>query len=197
VKGKAQGKKAAARKPSALRTAATAVRGTVAGAVAAVKRTVSRRPPDALTLLEKDHRRMQDLLKQGEKTTARAARRRIELLDTITAELAAHELIEEKVLYPALEGHPEARDVALEGFQEHHVADVIVDELHQVAAGDERWGAKFTVLKENIEHHIEEEEGGMFRTARGLFSQEELNGMGVKMAAMKAESGRHGRGRQV
>ena len=47
----------------------------------------------------------------------------------------------------------------LEGFEEHHVADVIVKELENVSPGDEQWAAKFKVLKENIEHHIEEEEG--------------------------------------
>jgi hemerythrin-like domain-containing protein len=179
-------RKAAVGKSSALGKAATAVRGTLAGAVAAVKRTVSSGPPDAIALLESDHRRMQKLLTEGEKTTPQASARRSELLDTLTAELKAHELLEERVLYPALEAHPESRDVTLEGFQEHHVADVIVEELHGVAADSEDWGAKFTVLKENIDHHIEEEEGGLFRTARGLFSQDELDAMGAKMAAMRA-----------
>lgn len=187
---KVTGRKSKAGEPSALGKAATAVRGTVAGAVAAVRRTVSRRPPDALALLENDHRRVQKLLKQGEKTGERAAGRRAQLLETLTAELRAHELIEERVLYPALEEQPEAREVALEGFQEHHVVNVIIEELHRVAADEEQWGAKFSVLKENLEHHIEEEEGEMFRTARGLFSQEELDAMGAKMAAIKAEQAR-------
>ena len=105
------------------------------------------------------------------------------MLDTLTAELRAHELVEERVLYPALESHPEAREIALEGFQEHHVANVIVEELHRAAADEEQWGAKFTVLKESLEHHIDEEEDEMFRTARGLFSQDELDEMGARMAA--------------
>jgi hypothetical protein len=180
----------AARKPSALGAAATAVRGTVAGAVAAFKKTASNRPPDAINLLETDHRRMEDLLKRGEGTTERAVRQRTKLLDDISAELATHELLEEQVLYPALEEHPEARAIALEGFQEHHVADLIVDELHHVAADNEQWGAKFKVLKENIEHHIDEEEGEMFRTARAVLSQDELKAMGVRMTAMKTEARR-------
>jgi hypothetical protein len=56
--------------------------------------------------------------------------------------------------YPALRAHPEAKDIVLEGYQEHHVADLIVKELHAVQKDDEQWGAKFKVLKENIEHHI-------------------------------------------
>jgi hemerythrin-like domain-containing protein len=94
------------------------------------------------------------------------------------------------VLYPALQAHPEGKDLVLEGFQEHHVADLIVKELQEVAADNEQWAAKFKVLKENIEHHIEEEEGEMFRTARAVFSQADLDAMGAQMAAMKAQTER-------
>jgi hemerythrin-like domain-containing protein len=176
--------------PSKLASAAAAVRGVVAGAVAAV---ADRLPwasgdLDAIAFLEKDHRRFEDLLKQGQDTTERAVKGRTELLNTLTALLNVHELIEEKVLYPALKARPEAKDIVLEGYQEHHVADLIVKELHALPKDDEKWGAKFKVLKESIEHHIQEEEGEMFRTARGLFSRDDLQQMGARMASMKAES---------
>ena len=106
----------------------------------------------------------------------------------LTRELNAHELIEEKLFYPAISRYPEAKDIVLEGFQEHHVADLIVKELHTTALDNERWGAKFKVLKENIEHHIQEEEGPMFRTARGVMSRDELLQLGAQMARMKAEA---------
>ena len=128
---------------------------------------------------------MEKLLRQGEETTAGAGKRRSELLNTLTAVLNEHELIEEKVLYPALTAHPEAKDIVLEGYQEHHVADVIVRELHQVATNDEQWAPKFKVLKESIEHHIKEEEGTMFPTARGVLSRDELQELGASMMAMK------------
>jgi hemerythrin-like domain-containing protein len=162
-------------------------RGAVAGAVAGV----TKRMPgdtDALALLERDHRRMEELLKQGEDTTAQAVQRRSELLETITRELTVHEMLEEKILYPALKAHPEGKDLALEGYQEHHVADVLMKELHEMPRDDERWGAKFKVLQENLEHHIDEEEGPMFRTARGLFSREELQSLGAEMMKMKQQA---------
>ncbi|MCA1561994.1 MAG: hemerythrin domain-containing protein [Acidobacteria bacterium] len=175
--------------PSKLASAATAVKGAVAGAVEAVAKRLpwTSSEPDAVTLLETDHRRLEDLLKKGEETTERAVKGRTQLLHTLTSELTVHELIEEKILYPALRAHPEAKDIVLEGYQEHHVADLIVKELHTVHKDDEQWGAKFKVLKENIEHHIKEEEGEMFRTARGVFSREDLHQLGVRMATMKAE----------
>jgi hemerythrin-like domain-containing protein len=178
-----------AAKPSTFAAIGTAVRGRVAGAVAAVKRRVgASAATDAITLLESDHRRMEDLLARGEETTDRARQGRREVLDALTTELAVHELLEEQVLYPALKAHPEAKDIVLEGFQEHHVADLIVKELHETATDDEQWGAKFKVLKESIEHHIQEEEGEMFHTARTVLSQDELDAMGAKMAEMKTQA---------
>ena len=79
-------------------------------------------------------------------------------------------------------------DIVLESFQEHHVADVIVNELQNLDVSDEKWGAKFKVLKENIEHHIQDEEGPMWRSARAVFSQDELRQLGARMARMKAEA---------
>lgn len=168
------------------------MRGAVAGVIAAVS---DRMPwasgePDAIRLLESDHRRLEALLKRGEDTTDQAVQSRNDLLDVVTAELSVHELIEEKVLYPALKSHPEATDIVLEGYQEHHLADLIVKELHGLPKSDERWGAKFKVLQESIQHHIEEEEGKMFRTARAVLSRDELRRMGAEMAAMKAEAQR-------
>jgi hypothetical protein len=171
-------------------SAATTVRGAVAGAVAAVTKRLpwSGDGQDAIVLLEKDHRRFEELLKQGEETTERAGKGRTELLNTLTEELNLLVLVEEKILYPALKAHPEARDIVLEGYQEHHIADVLTRELHALGTGDERWGAKFKVLKESLEHHIQEEEGDMFRKARGIFSREDLRTLGAQMAKMKADA---------
>ena len=182
------------KKPTKLASAKATVKGAMANAVAAVTKRMPGASPDmdAITLLENDHRRLEDLLKQGEETTEAATKGRRELLRTITAELGVHELIEEKLLYPALKKYPEARDIVLEGFEEHHVADLILKELQDAPVGDEQWAAKFKVFKENIEHHIEEEEGPMFRTARGVMSRDELQALGAQMAKMKrdAEKGR-------
>ncbi len=174
-------------KPSRLSTTATALRGAVAGAVASVASTAGARSGrlDAVEILEQEHRRFEELLKRGEETTERARTARRELLATIISELNAHELMEEKVLYPALQAHPQAREIVLEGFEEHHVADLIANELREVATNDEAWGAKFKVLKENIEHHIQEEEGTMFRLARGIFSRQELRLLAARMLKVR------------
>jgi hemerythrin-like domain-containing protein len=141
-------------------------------------------------LLERDHRQLEKLLERAEKTDARSLKQRTALLGAITTALDIHEAIEEQVLYPALKAHAEGRDIVLEGYQEHHVADLIVAELQRMGKDDERWGAKLKVLKESIEHHIGEEEGEMFRTARAVMTRAELQRLGARMAAMKAKGER-------
>ena len=168
---------------TASKTARRAVRRVVKSVSAHVLPAL---PHDAVKLLEKDHRRFEKLMEEGEETTARARKRRKDLLSTLAAEIGTHERKEEKVLYPALKRHSEAREIVLEGYQEHHVADVLIGELKNMNPTDERWGAKFKVLKENIEHHIKEEEGEMFRTARAVLSRDDLQALGARMAAMKA-----------
>lgn len=176
-------------KPSTAATVTTLVRGVAESAVAAVARRLpwSKNENDPIALLETDHRRFEELLKQGEETTVRAAGTRRQLLKALASELNVHEAIEEKILYPALKSHPEAKDIVLEGYQEHHVADLIINELRDLATDDERWGAKFSVLKESLEHHIQEEERQMFPTARGVFDRQQLNGLGSRMRVLKAE----------
>ena len=88
-------------------------------------------------------------------------------------------------LYPALKEHPKAKDLVLEAYEEHNVVDMVMKEIEGVAYDDETWGAKLTVMKENVEHHIEEEETEMFKQARQVFSKEELTELGERMAARK------------
>jgi hemerythrin-like domain-containing protein len=180
-----------AKKTVLTRAAETAGR-VVGGTARVVAGRVAPPPNDPVEMLERDHRRLEEMLKEGEETTARASKRRREVLERLAAALVAHERMEEKVLYPALKRHSEAREIVLEGYQEHHVADVLVKELRRMPPDDERWGAKFKVLKENIEHHIEEEEGEMFRTARAVFSRDQLSAIGTKMQREQQPAARRG-----
>ena len=140
---------------------------------------------DAITLLKTDHDKVKKLLTELESTTERGVKTRSELFSTIKAELTVHEIIEEEIFYPELKAHPKAQDIVLEGYEEHHVVDLLMGELESLDVSDETWGAKATVMKENIEHHIEEEEGEMFTQARRVFDKEELENLGERMAARK------------
>jgi hypothetical protein len=140
---------------------------------------------DALSLLKTDHDKVKKMLAEGEETTERAEKTRTELFDKLKDEMMIHERIEEEIFYPALKSHPKAKDLVLEGYEEHHVVDEIMGELEATDVTDETWGAKFKVMKENIEHHIEEEEGEMFKQARSVFDTDELESLGARMMELK------------
>ncbi len=140
---------------------------------------------DALALLKEDHERVREMLAEGDSTTEDAAEARAELFARLKKDLEIHERIEEEVLYPALKEHAKAREIALEGYEEHHVVDTILSELEQTDPADEVWAAKFKVAKENLEHHIEEEETEMFESARSVFSEQELAELGGRMQEIK------------
>jgi hypothetical protein len=143
--------------------------------------------PNAIELLESDHEKVKKLLEQGDDTTERAVKTRTELFAEIKKEMEVHEAIEEEIFYPALKEHPKAKDIVLEGYEEHHVVDQIIAELAETSVEDERWAAKFAVMKENVEHHIEEEEDDMFAKARDVFTKEELEALGERMESRKKE----------
>ena len=145
---------------------------------------------DAITLLKTDHDKVKKLLTELESTTERGVKTRAELFATIKGELMVHEAIEEEIFYPALKSHPKAKDIVLEGYEEHHVVDMLMGELEALDVSDETWGPKALVMKENIEHHIEEEEGEMFTKARQVFDRDELDELGGRMEERKASAQR-------
>ena len=145
---------------------------------------------DALTLLKRDHDKVKALLRELEPTTERAVKTRAELFSRLKSELTVHEIIEEEIFYPTLKQHPKAKEIVLEGYEEHNVVDTLMSELSNLSVEDETWGPKATVMIENIEHHIEEEEGEMFKQARAVFDRQELEDLGARMAKRKTSAQR-------
>lgn len=140
---------------------------------------------DPFKLLEEDHEKVKKLLEELDSTTERGVKTRTDLFAKIKHEMEIHEAIEEEILYPALKEHPKAKDIVLEGYEEHNVVDSLMGELAAMSVEDEKWGAKLSVMKENVEHHIEEEEDEMFSKAREVFDREELEALGDRMRARK------------
>src|SRR6478735_2202817 len=129
---------------------------------------------DALTLLKDDHQKMRKLLSELESTTERGVKTREDLYAQIKSELTVHEIIEEEIV--------------LEAYEEHHVVDTVMAELQELPVDDETWGAKAKVMQENVEHHMEEEEGEMFQKARQVFDKDELELLGTRMERRKTEA---------
>ena len=142
---------------------------------------------NAITLLKQDHEDVKKMLSELDDTTERAVKTREQTFTKLKADLEVHEAIEEEIFYPALKDHPKTKEIALEGYEEHHVVDTVMGEMLNLPVSDETWTAKFTVMKENLEHHIEEEEGEMFKQARQVFDDAELEDLGNRMEMRKKE----------
>ncbi|HZH31337.1 MAG TPA: hemerythrin domain-containing protein [Pyrinomonadaceae bacterium] len=140
---------------------------------------------DAITLLKTDHEKVSGIFEKLEETTERAEKTREELFMKLKQELDLHAHVEETIFYPVLKKSEETRDITMEGIQEHHVVKVLLRELDAMGVGSETWTAKLKVLKENVEHHVEEEEDDMFKSAREVLSQEQLEELGALMEEEK------------
>jgi hypothetical protein len=136
-------------------------------------------------ILKEDHKRVSDLFEKIEPTTERAVKTREELFTRLKMELDVHAHIEETILYPVLKEIEKTRDITLEGIEEHRLVKQLLIELEQMPKDTEQWTAKFTVLKENVEHHVEEEEGEMFKQARSALSKEEIEQLTTRVEAEK------------
>lgn len=142
---------------------------------------------NAFTLLKADHDKVAKLLEQIDQTTERGVKTREELFAKVKTELDLHAQIEETIFYPALEQAEETRDITLEAFEEHRLVKQLLKELESMSKDTEEWTAKFTVLKENVEHHVEEEEGEMFPKAKKVLSKEDQETLGARLEEAKAE----------
>lgn len=142
---------------------------------------------NAFTLLKADHKKVAGILEKIDATTERGVKTREELFTQLKSELDLHAQIEETVLYPALEKADETHEITLEAYEEHRLVKQLLGELEKMDKGNEQWTARFTVLKENIEHHVEEEEDEMFKKARKVLSEEEAEDLGARLEAAKAE----------
>lgn len=140
---------------------------------------------DAIALLKDDHNKVETLFEDFEKASGNG--RKEKLAREICRELTVHAMIEEEIFYPACEGKIE-EEILKEAYVEHDAAKLLIAEIEAGEPSDEFYDAKVKVLKEEIEHHVQEEEKrmeGMFAQARkaGL----DMDSLGEQLAARKAE----------
>ena len=138
---------------------------------------------NAFQLLKNDHKIVSGLFDQIESSSGQA---KAQLFNRLKSELDVHALVEEKIFYPALENKKESREITLEAYEEHKVVKDLLAELANGSSADEEWDAKLKVLRENVDHHVEEEEGELFDKADDVLSDEDIDRLGEEMEAEKA-----------
>ena len=129
---------------------------------------------DVFQILKEDHKKVSGIFAKLEETTENAVKTREELFTKLKTELDAHAHAEETQFYPVIKREAETREITLEGFEEHHVIKMLLTELASMPVNTEQWTAKLKVLKENVEHHVEEEEDEMFVKAREVLTDEQI-----------------------
>lgn len=140
---------------------------------------------DIYKLLHQDHETVKSIFNELEETTEKALKKREHLFHELNMELSIHALAEEKYLYPLLREADETHQMALEAVEEHKVVKRLLKELDSNDKGTEQWAAKLKVLKENVEHHVEEEEGELFKKAKRVISDDVAEKLAADVEAFK------------
>jgi hemerythrin superfamily protein len=140
---------------------------------------------DAIALLKKDHRTVEDLFAKFEKAGGDGQKQKV--AEQICLELSVHAQIEEEIFYPACEGKVE-EDLLKESYVEHDGAKVLIAEILAGEPADEFYDSKVKVLSEEIEHHVKEEE----QRLEGLFAQAkkadlDMDALGEQLMSRKLE----------
>lgn len=128
-----------------------------------------------------DHDALRRVMEKIDKTRGKETKKRTELLAEMKSLLLLHSRAEEEVVYKRAVKNASLREHILEAREEHEQAERILGELEALDPDAERWEAKFSVLREMIEHHMEEEEDELLPQAAQDFSEEEIDSLGDEL----------------
>ncbi|MHC8407500.1 hemerythrin domain-containing protein [Pseudomonas sp. TMB3-21] len=145
---------------------------------------------NAIDLLKADHERVKAILTQLSESTERGVKKRTDLLAKLEMEITIHTRLEEEILYPAFKeaGGKEQDIMYYEAKEEHRTVDALVlPDLKKTDPGSLEFSGRVKVVKELLEHHIEEEEEEMFPQAKKLLGNATLEELGAEMEKMKAQ----------
>jgi len=144
---------------------------------------------DAIALLKIDHATLKKLFEKEGKLTKKDGEKKASLFNQIKAALEVHAAIEEEIFYPAVKKarSEHVKDEVREAYEEHKQIKSLLAQVSSITSADEAYDMKIKVLKEDVEHHVEEEEREMFPDAKRLLGETRLVEMGSQLAARKQE----------
>ena len=142
---------------------------------------------DIRSLLHADHERISSLAEQV--SSDDSTQKRVRAFDQLKPLLTAHARAEEQAVYiplVKLRGAPGARADGNEGAVEHSLVDVLMERMSRTElAASDAWKAHAQVLQEMLDHHIKEEEQGIFTDLGEHFSDEQRDAMGADFVLRK------------
>lgn len=146
---------------------------------------MSTQPKDAIAMLIDDHKKVKSLFEEFAALGDRAKVSKKKLADQICHELTVHTQLEEEIFYPTVRPPVKDGDLMDEALVEHACAKGLIAEIMAMQPGDDLYDAKMTVLSEQIDHHVREEEDDMFPKVRK--TKVDLVRLGEQMAELKLQ----------
>jgi hemerythrin superfamily protein len=139
---------------------------------------------DAIGMLMADHKKVKKLFSDFKKLKEEGGSdEKAALVDQICTELKVHTALEEEIFYPTVRSAIDDSDLMDEALVEHSGAKSLIAQLEDMSTEDDLYDAKVTVLGEQIEHHVREEEGDMFKKAKK--ADLDTTALGAKMLKRK------------
>jgi hemerythrin superfamily protein len=144
---------------------------------------------DAIALLKTDHATVKKMFEKEGKLTKKDSEKKASLFNQIKAALEVHAGIEEEIFYPAVKKarSEHVKDEVREAYEEHKQIKNLLAQVSSITPADETYDMKIKVLKEDVEHHVKEEEGEMFPDAKKFLGESRLVEMGAQLEARKQE----------
>ncbi|MHB1131787.1 MAG: hemerythrin domain-containing protein [Chloroflexota bacterium] len=149
---------------------------------------------DIYQLLQKDHREVEQMFSQilgggaqGLGVGAQGQQGGMQVFQTLAQELRAHMEAEDKTFYTELEKNPQGKDLVSEARKEHQQGQQLMQKAQGMGAGGTEWRSMIQDLQGAIMHHVQEEEGRVFSTARQALSQEQAEMIGERFQSQKQQ----------
>jgi len=161
---------------------ATALKKTTEASVEKPKTTAAK-PKEAIALLRADHKLVNDLFEEYEKT--RSTSKKKSLVAQICSELTVHAQIEEEIFYPAVKQALKDKELIPEATVEHSTLKDLIAQVEGIEPDGEMYDAKIKVMSEYVKHHVKEEQNEIFPKAKD--TKLDMVKLGVQLAERKAE----------
>jgi iron-sulfur cluster repair protein YtfE (RIC family) len=143
---------------------------------------------DVYQVLMQDHRIVDELFSEIEKSDDRDIDRREQLFAKLRKELEDHTLIEEDIFYPLIEKLLGTKELVEQLFEEHAGFEAILQEISEVRTNREDWQEKISELKDVVQRHVRREEDKMFPAARKELEESRAEELGRQILEMKQKA---------
>ncbi len=128
---------------------------------------------NVLEEIKKEHEEFKSLIAQIENSDGKKKK---ELFEDLYAKIKGHHEAEEHVVFPDVKekSSDEGKEIVMEMIEEHSLGAYQFSVIQKTSIDNETWDAKFSVLKEVLTHHMDEEEKELFKQARKVLTEAEL-----------------------